>query len=162
MERYRCVCSYFLCFLAYLTRYKYVHFVTYFDSGDLYSEIAIMDFVWDADHNILRKTAWWWDPACYYCLPSTTEEIFLDVPPATLGSFRLSYANIHTADEFTNRMDLVVSAGSDWLSLNPSIDVYMEWTGAPYIRLGTISDAPTESFACNFKPIFRSVGRLLC
>jgi hypothetical protein len=88
-----------------------------------------MDFVWDANKNLLRKTAWWWDADCYYCLPSETQEVFLDVPPVTTGSFRISYANIHYADEFPNRFDLIVSPGSNWLSAHPKIHVYMEWSG---------------------------------
>jgi hypothetical protein len=95
----------------------------------LYSEIALMDFVWDAEHRSIRRTAWWWDGACYYCLPSNTEEIFLDVPSATMGSFRISYANLHFADEFQARFDLLVSPGSNWLSVNPTIHIYIEWTG---------------------------------
>lgn len=104
--------------------------IDYADTGDiLYSEIALMDFVWDAEHQILRRTAWWWDGACYYCLPSNTEEIFLDVPSATKGSFRISYANLHYAQDFPTIFDQTVAPGSDWLSLNPAIHVYIEWTG---------------------------------
>ena len=100
------------------------------DTGDIpNSEIALMDFIWDAEHQILHRTARWGDGACLICLPSNTEEIVLDVPSATLGSFRISYANIHFVQDFPTKFDMIMVPGSDWLSLNPTIHVNMEWTG---------------------------------
>jgi hypothetical protein len=96
---------------------------------ELHSELAIMDFVWDANHNLLKKTAWWWDADCYFCLPSNTEEIFLDVPAPSKGSFRLSYVSLHQATDFQERFGLVVNPSSSWMALNPTIHVYEEWTG---------------------------------
>jgi hypothetical protein len=105
-----------------------------------------MDFVWDADRRSIRRTAWWWDPDCYYCLPHQTEEIFLDVPAVATGSFRMSYANIHTADEFQDRFDLIVSPGSEWLTASPSIHVFMEWTG-----MWGDWDAPSSTHEANLE-----------
>lgn len=101
----------------------------------IYSEIATLDFIWDADHKLIHSTAHWWPPGCYYCLPYQTESIFNGVPKATPGSYRLSYANLHFADEFPNRLDRMITPGSDWLSENPAIDVYMEWTGELFFYL---------------------------
>jgi hypothetical protein len=96
----------------------------------LQSEIALLDFVWDSNHNLVKKVAWWWDDACYYCLPHQTVEIFGDAPAAENGAFRLSYANLHFAEDFPAIFDKVVSSESAWL--NSNIDVYLEWTGIPF------------------------------
>jgi hypothetical protein len=105
-------------------------YIAYEATGQqLYSEFAVMDFIWDADHNLLKKTAWWWDADCYYCLPNNTQQIFLEVPAPSQGSFRVSYISLHTATDFPQRFDLVVDPDSSWMSLNPTVHVYEEWSG---------------------------------
>jgi hypothetical protein len=31
------------------------------DGKPPYGEVALMDFIWDGNHNLVHKTAWWWD-----------------------------------------------------------------------------------------------------
>jgi hypothetical protein len=31
------------------------------DGKPPYGEAAVMDFVWDGNHNLAHKTTWWWD-----------------------------------------------------------------------------------------------------
>jgi hypothetical protein len=54
---------------------------------------------------------------------------FLEAPGPTAGSLRISFLNMHEAVKFKNRFIRVVQPGAPWLSANPRIHVYEEWSG---------------------------------
>eukprot|EP01031_Cornospumella_fuschlensis_P037082 gene37082-45009_t len=92
-------------------------------------ELPLMDFIWDADHNSIKRRAFDWYPG-EYTIPPEMVEIYMDVPTVSdAGSFRVSYANLHTADQFIARFENIVHPNSTWLPTNPIIDIYFEWSG---------------------------------
>ncbi|RYG68504.1 hypothetical protein EON64_05035, partial [archaeon] len=93
------------------------------------SELPLMDFIWDSQHNSIKRRAFDWYQGKYN-FPPDMVEIYMDVPTVSeTGSYRVSYANLHTADEFIARFKNIVHPNSTWLATNPIIDIYFEWSG---------------------------------
>jgi hypothetical protein len=57
------------------------------------------------------------------------QDLFLNVPPPTMGSVRFSYINNKQATGFQDRINRVMKPGSPWLALHPNIHIWEEWSG---------------------------------
>jgi hypothetical protein len=57
------------------------------------------------------------------------QDLFLNVPPPTMGSVRFSYINNKLATGFQDRITRVMKPGSPWLALQPNIHIWEEWSG---------------------------------
>jgi hypothetical protein len=57
------------------------------------------------------------------------QDLFLNVPPPTMGSVRFSYVNNKQATGFQDRINRVMKPGSPWLALHPNIHIWEEWSG---------------------------------